>query len=268
MHTAEIAARRGHRVVLFERAAELGGHLNLLKQFPTRQEWNVAIDNLRRAIENNGVDVRLGVAADADRIAAESPDVVIVATGARWDKDGVSVFKPERDAMPGWEQDNVVDLGTAARRALADPQALGRRVVIWDEAGTYLHLGLADVLAHAGVDVEILTSLDHPGEDALKHFDLFFVMPRLVEAGVRIGNQTVVERIDGNEVYARSIWGGAQRRIDAVDTLVLSMLRSPDDALYRDVRHRYADVRRVGDCLAPRKPVQVMYEAHETARAI
>jgi NADPH-dependent 2,4-dienoyl-CoA reductase/sulfur reductase-like enzyme len=48
MKTAAVAAKRGHKVVLYEKEPELGGHINLLKQLPTRENWNTAIDNVDR----------------------------------------------------------------------------------------------------------------------------------------------------------------------------------------------------------------------------
>ena len=94
MKTAAVAGSRGHRVVLLEREERLGGHLNLLMELPTRKEWGTAIDNLVRAMDVAGVDVRLGVDATPEAIEREKPDAVVVATGARWDCDGRSQFRP------------------------------------------------------------------------------------------------------------------------------------------------------------------------------
>ena len=186
MKTAAVAGSRGHRVVLLEREERLGGHLNLLMQLPTRKEWGTAIDNLARAMEVAGVDVRLGVDATPDAIEREKPDAVVVATGARWDCDGRSQFRPGSLQLPGTEQENVIDVGTATERALADASALGERVVILEETGFYLPLGLAEILAAGGTEVEIVTPRAMVGEDAMRTLDLSYVMPRLEEAGVTL----------------------------------------------------------------------------------
>ena len=62
---AGVAARRGHKVTLFEESSEVGGHLDLLKRLPTRGDWQKMIDNLMSVIEANGVEVRLCEAATA-----------------------------------------------------------------------------------------------------------------------------------------------------------------------------------------------------------
>ena len=268
MKTAAVAGSRGHRVVLMEREERLGGHLNLLMALPTRKEWGTAIDNLVRAMDVAGVDVRLGVDATPDVIEREKPDAVVVATGARWDCDGRSQFRPGSSSLAGTEQDNVIDVGTATARALADASTLGQRVVILEETGFYLPLGLAEILASGGAEVEIVTPRAMVGEDVMRTLDLSYVMPRLEEAGVLCSAHTNVEKIEGDTVHIRSVWGGQPRVIEGVDTVVISMLRSPNDALYRALEGRVAALHRVGDALAPRRPIQSMYEGEELGRAL
>ncbi len=268
MHTAEMAAKRGHKVVLFERDEQLGGHINVLKQFPSRKEWNIAIDNLKRGMENNEVDVRLGNEVDLAALKEENPDAVVLATGAKWDDDGCSVYRPDREVLPGHEQDNVIDVGEAARRVLSDVKSLGSKVVILDEAGTYLALGVADLLANSEVEVAIVTPLDMVGDDVLRHLDLPFIMPKLVNAGVTMHTQTNIDRIEGTTIHMGSIWGGELASMENVDTLILSMLKTVNDELYLEVKDEFDEVHRVGDCLAPRKTAQLMYEAHELGRKL
>ena len=268
MKTAAVAGSRGHRVVLLERDERLGGHLNLLMELPTRKEWGTAIDNLVRAMDVAGVDVRLGVDATPEAIEREKPDAVVVATGARWDCDGRSQFRPGSPRLAGTEQENVIDVGTATARALADASALGQRIVILEETGFYLPLGLAEILASGGVEVEIVTPRAMVGEDVMRTLDLSYVMPRLEEAGVLCSAHTNVEKIEGSTVYVRSVWGGQPRVIEGVDTVVISMLRSPNDALYRALEGSVAALHRVGDALAPRRPIQSMYEGEELGRAL
>ena len=46
LRVAATAAARGHRVVVYERAGEPGGHLRGLAWLPTRGSWNRAVDDL------------------------------------------------------------------------------------------------------------------------------------------------------------------------------------------------------------------------------
>ncbi len=267
MKAAGVGAARGHDVVLFERTRGLGGHLNLLRRLPTREEWEGGIENLRRPLETWGVDVRLGVAATPEELMAAAPDTVVCATGSSWDRTGFSPLRLERDTMPGADQDNVLDIATATERALDDAAALGEKVLILDETGEYLALGLADVLSAAGVAVDVVSRHLLIGGEVATTFDMTHVFPRLVEAGVRLTPQHFVERIEGRDVEIYGIWGGPPR-VEQFDTVVLAMLRSPDDRLFEDVRDQFPEVHRIGDALAPRKTAVAVYEGEKLAREL
>jgi 2,4-dienoyl-CoA reductase (NADPH2) len=76
---AVTAARRGHRVTLFEAAGEIGGQFNLAKRIPGKEEFHETLRYYRRQLEVHGVQVQLHTTADSSRLAGF--DVVILATG-------------------------------------------------------------------------------------------------------------------------------------------------------------------------------------------
>lgn len=269
MRFAGTAAARGHEVTLHEADSELGGHLNLLRQLPTRAGWGDAIANLRRPLEKYDVDVHLGSGLDVDAAAALDADLVVCATGSSYARQGIPcAYRPEREAIPGCELECVLDLGTAVRRALAEPAALGSRVLIYDELGHYLPLGLAEVLTTAGATVEIVTPHNAVGEEAIKTQDWFWIAPRLLDAGVTLTTQRTIEAIEPGRLMLRNLFGGPQLE-RAVDTVVVSLPRLPRDELHGELeRARDGAVMLVGDALAPRSIEAVIYEAETTARGI
>lgn len=265
--TAELLGRRGHDVQLIERERELGGHLRPLVELPSWKEWGTAIDNLVRGVRAAGVVLTLSNAATAESIVALKPDIVVVATGSRWDKTGLTPFRPDRLVMPGSEQENVLELTTAIRRTTADPSALGGRVVILDDSGAYPPLALAHLLAtRGGARVTVVTPRDTAGSDLIGRGELFLILPLLIEAGVDVRSQCGVDRIEDTRVFVHSIWGGQPQPIEDVSTVVLALTRSPIDDLYHALLPKLSRVERVGDCVAPRALVQVMYEAEELGR--
>jgi 2,4-dienoyl-CoA reductase-like NADH-dependent reductase (Old Yellow Enzyme family) len=270
MRTAEILGRRGHRVTLLEQQACIGGHLLPLLKLPSWKEWGVAIDNLRRGMEAGKVTVRTSVQATLATLKAEAPDIVVVATGSSWDRTGLTPYRPDRFTMPGANQDNVVDLVTAIERATADPRSLGAHVLIVDDSGSYPPLAIAELVKTTGAasKVTVITPRDTAGSDLIGRGELFLIMPKLLEAGVEVLSQYMLDRVDGANAYALSIWGGPMRKFEDVSTVVLSMTRSVNDGLYRQIRDDFPQVVRVGDCLAPRALVQVMYEAEEVGRSL
>jgi hypothetical protein len=268
MHVAKVAAERGHKVVLLEKGDALGGHLRTLAKMPTRTEWNVGIDNFAKPLARLGVDVRLNHEATPDVLLSGTPDTVVIATGSRWSKTGFSQFHPGRATIPGADQDNVLDMGTAAKRAVDDPTALGKKVLIFDESAGFWPLGLAEVLSDAGVSVDIVTPHLFLGEDTLKTGDFPHNVPRLQGKGVRVAAQMMIDRIEGDTVHLFGVWGAPATTITGVDTIVLAMMKEPADELYFAVRDQHPEVHRVGDAVAPRKLEAVLYESEKLGREI
>ena len=269
MRVAGVAAKRGHEVALIERASQLGGHLDLLRRLPTRGDWQKVIDDLAVVLELNGVEVRLEETATAEMVIAGSPDALVCATGATWDHTGFSAGRPDRETMPGADQDHVLDVATAAWAALGDPAVLGARVLILDDTGTYLPLGLAELLGKGGVEVEVLSRFPVIGDQIAGTQDLPWLLPRLGALDVRLSPNHFIEAIHGRRVEVYETLTRRSREVEAVDTVVLSMLRSPDDALFR----RLGDAGTVpthciGDALAPRSVAEAIYEGEKLGRAL
>ena len=98
LEAARVSAERGHEVILFEAASQLGGQVILASQPGWRRDLRGIITWLESECDILGVDIRLNTYADAAMVAAENPDVVIIATGGLPDTDwvtgGAPVFRP------------------------------------------------------------------------------------------------------------------------------------------------------------------------------
>ena len=104
LEAARISASRGHKVVLFEAANEVGGQVLLASRASWRRDLIGIIDWRRRELEHLGVDVRTGVYAGRSDVLAEDPDVVVIATGGIPDidwLDGVEHITSVWDAIGG-----------------------------------------------------------------------------------------------------------------------------------------------------------------------
>lgn len=267
LRAASTAAQRGHAVVVHERRQQAGGHIRDLAWLPTRQSWMRAIDDLTGSIERAGGQLRLGSELDADALAGGGADVVLVATGAAWEASGASPLRPDRDAIPGAAAGHVIDLGSALSRAERDVRALGERVLIADETGTYAPLGLAEALAGAGVAVEVLTPAGSIGQSAAVRLELPHILPRLGRLGVTLTVCHDIAAIDGERVMLRDVWSGEQLP-RSFDTVVLAMRRAPRAELAAALSQMPADVRLIGDALSPRPTAAVIHEAERVAREL
>ncbi len=133
MAAAVIAARRGHRVVLFEAAGQIGGQFNMAKRIPGKEEFHETLRYFSRQLELNGVDVRLETEADSAGLLEEKFDHVVLATGVT----------PRVPAIQGIDHPSAVsyvDILTGRVEA-------GRRVAIVGAGG--IGFDVAEFLAHA-----------------------------------------------------------------------------------------------------------------------
>ncbi|OAT52696.1 NADPH-dependent 2,4-dienoyl-CoA reductase [Providencia heimbachae] len=73
------AAKRGHKVTLFEKSNQIGGQFNLAKQIPGKEEFHETIRYFCRQLQRLNVDVRLEQQADAASLLGFNE--VVIATG-------------------------------------------------------------------------------------------------------------------------------------------------------------------------------------------
>lgn len=249
LEAARVAAERGHRVTLFERAAQLGGAL--LWAAVLHPENQPFLTWLRHEIACSDVKVVLNSAASADDITALAPDGVVVATG------GV-VAVPD---IPGVDLPHVRtgpalrELFAGRRGRLVSPTLIravtrawmpvGDRVTI--VGGDLVALELAEFLAARGHYVSILEA----GKDIApevgpkrktEHTD------RLDRLGVAVHARVAVERITAASVVFTP-FGGTRRELPA-DSVVVAGSLQPDTALFDTLVARLpgTEVYAAGDC--------------------
>lgn len=81
MEAAWTAARRGFRVVLFEKSDSLGGQLKLAGKPPRKERIQDLLDSLIRRCAQAGVEVRLNCAPTVEELQALQPYAILDATG-------------------------------------------------------------------------------------------------------------------------------------------------------------------------------------------
>jgi mycofactocin system FadH/OYE family oxidoreductase 2 len=253
LEAARMAATRGHRVVLFEKAGELGGQVLLAARAPARAEYAGIVRFLVAQVRKLAVDVRLAVEGTPSAVLAERPDAVVVATGSH----------PFVPPLPGCDGKHVV----TDRDVLAGEATVGANVVVVDDVHTQEALSTAELLLDQGKRVEVISPLFYVGQD-IGVTSIAPLYARLHTRGVVLTPGTELRAVEGSTVIAANVYSGAERRIEAIDTVVLAAGSRSTDALYRALKGQVSELYAVGDCVAPRGVHQAILDATRVARAI
>lgn len=240
MEAARVAALRGHKVVLYEKEETLGGQINLAALLPGRSEIGGIVRWLQGQLTQLGVETHLGHEMTAPKVLALRPDAVVVATGGAYYRNGLSAqtFAP----VAGWDQDNVA----TPEEVLSGGKPAGQRVVILDQTGFLVGMGLGEWLADQGKTVEILTSEPFVGSVLPPTLQLPWVYARVM-AKVSLTPHTTITQIAGHTVATVNVHSLQQRTIEDVDTVVLVTAKGPNDMLWRDLKGQVAELHLVGD---------------------
>jgi 2,4-dienoyl-CoA reductase-like NADH-dependent reductase (Old Yellow Enzyme family)/thioredoxin reductase len=271
MKTAEVAARRGHQVTLFERATALGGAVRTLGRAPSRRDFLDSTRWLENELFELGVDVRLGHEVDVDGIATSGDtveirsktiggaegeplvvDTVVVATGAAL----------SRPAVPGADLPFVID----ASEALEGTADVGERVVLIDATGGFQTASTAQVLADIGRKVTVVTPMLQ-SLATLGPPDRQIQMPNLFVRGVDFVPAHTLTSIEPGVVHFTHVLEGSSLDVQA-ETVVLSMGRDSAGAPLASLNGNVPRLHRVGDCVAPRDVGMAIYTGEELGRAL
>jgi 2,4-dienoyl-CoA reductase-like NADH-dependent reductase (Old Yellow Enzyme family) len=236
----------GHRVVVFERGSAAGGQMRLALEAPGHHEIaSGLVGTLERWLE--GCDLRLGSEADLDAVLAESPDRVIVATGAVPFRAGLGGDAHAWDVLSG--------------------AATGERVLVADWGGDWTGLAVAEQLSGRGRSVRLVTSAIAFGE-MIHQYQRNMYLGRLDAAGVELIHHLRLVSAAAGRATFRNVFSDREVTLDGFDTLVVNDGRSAAGvALFEALQDSGTDVLRVGDALGPRSFEEAIREGTDAALA-
>ena len=281
LEAARVAAERGHRVTLFEAAPQPGGQVRLAAALPRRREMIGIIDWRVAELERLGVGLHCNVYAETEEILAETPEVVIIATGGL---PNTSFLSRGNDlVVTSWD-------------VLSGDVKPGERVLLFDDNGAHPGLTAAEAIAKAGSTLEFVTPERTLGPDvggvnypayfkAFATHDVRVTLNKRLRSVRRDGNSLVAELWDEygrvtvereidqvvvehgtlplDEVYTvlkpGSINGGAIDMTALIDVRAQELIRNPDGA-YR--------LYRIGDAVHSRNVHAAIYDAARLALAL
>jgi mycofactocin system FadH/OYE family oxidoreductase 2 len=253
LQAAVAAARRGHRVTVYERDAVAGGQVRLAATVPNRAELGDLVRNQLTECRRLGVTIEYGVGVWPGLVDERQPDDVIVATGAE-------------PARPWWvppDQPNVVDI----QHVLAGSAEPFGDVVVIDEIGFHHATSVAELLADRGAHVEIVTNGMVVGQDLGVTLDMESWWMRASAKGIVQSTDLVPMGMDGPVLRLLHHPTGVEET-RTPDWVVLAVPAQPVEWLYHDLVAAGRRVTRAGDCVAPRRAHAAVVEGERAGAAL
>lgn len=223
LEAARVSAERGHSVVVFEAANNVGGQIRLTAQSERRREMISIIDWRMSQCEKLGVQFHFNTWADVETVEAEMPDVVIIATGGL----------PHTDVLAAGNE-----LVVSSWDIISGDVKPGTNVLIYDDAGDHAALQAAEIAAKSGAKVEIMTRdrAFAPEVMGMNLVPYIRALQKLETTFTVTYTLTEVER-SGNQLLAHigSDYGGVDKR-KLFDQVVVNHGTRPLDELYFELK--------------------------------
>ncbi|MCG8610895.1 MAG: NADPH-dependent 2,4-dienoyl-CoA reductase, partial [Pseudomonadales bacterium] len=189
---ASVAAERGHNVVLFDSAAEIGGQFNVAKRIPGKEEFYETLRYFDVMLKKHGVDLRLNTRVSAQDLSGQGFDEIILATG----------IVPRTPEIEGIDHPKVMTY----LDAILGRKPVGKKVAVVGAGG--IGFDVAEFITHEGMspslDIEAFMKewgvdlkIDHRGgingvEKVLPQAprDVFLLQRKTSKVGKNLGKTT------------------------------------------------------------------------------
>ena len=268
LEAAQALGKRGYEVTLAEKGTELGGRVIRECRLPGLSAWARVRDHREQQLHQlPNVRIYFDSELDAASVLEFGFPRVVVATGARWRRDGVGHHWTRPMPIAGGARvltpDDMMDGATLPE---------GRRVVVWDDDHYYMGGLMAEVLADMGCETHYLTPACEASTWTRATMEQHFIQARLLEKGVKVHPFANLDAVGGGCVTASCVFTGRAEEVEA-DAVVLVTSRAPEDRLARDLETRAADwsdagiesVVTIGDALAPATIAHAVYAGRRYA---
>ncbi|MDD3028366.1 MAG: FAD-dependent oxidoreductase, partial [Erysipelotrichaceae bacterium] len=247
IQAALTASQRGHEVILFEQASNLGGQLVNVAKEHFKEDVQRFHQYLLDQIHKSEIAIHLNEKATPEIVKALAPDTIVVAVGAS------QIKLP----IPGIDQEMVLD----AISAIKEPEKLGANIVIIGGGTIGAEIGLELSL----IDNKNVTIIELGSELAPQGNMLYKVAlnqkVKLAET-LTVNLNSSCQKITDNSVVIEK--DGILEEIPCDNVIYCTGLKA-NSLMAESFYGITPDTVTIGDCVNPRKIMEAIYEGHAFA---
>ena len=250
MQAARVLVQQGNQVILFEKAAELGGQMRYSARVAI--DYGYLVTYLASQMKKLKVEVHLNAAANLQTIRDLAPDCVVVATGAA----------PGMRFWPWKGNPRTFDLFSALDRP--EEAWEDRAVVIGGDSESCF---VALYLAGHGVEVDVIEPKSVFSDDKMSPGRDLLMMALENLPNVHLRSETTVEEVGEGIIIVQK--HGQFENLTNIGSVVVGG-RVADNRLYEEVLEKLPELElyNIGDSVVPRDVYFASHEAAEVAELI
>ncbi|TFG23886.1 MAG: NADH:flavin oxidoreductase [Promethearchaeota archaeon] len=280
LEAARIAKILGHDVTILEKRRNLGGQANLSWVPPGRYDVHEIMDYYSAQIEHLGIQLQLGVEANLESINSYQPDVVIFATGVKYNIPDI----PGIDGSLGSEV-------YLAEEILREEYPIGKNVVVVGGSATGMETAIwaAEQGAFNSEIAKFIAFYDLlPKEELFKRWlrgnrevtiiDMLpklgmsvgrttrgFLIGQLMKLGIKSILDVQINKFEGKTLLYEH--ENEIKKLENIDTFILATGVVPNDELFNLVKQTNPSYKlfKIGDCKKPRTMMEAIHEGFKTA---
>ncbi|UCB43614.1 MAG: FAD-dependent oxidoreductase [Dehalococcoidales bacterium] len=247
MEAARVAALRGHRVVLYEKAPKLGGQLIVAALPPYKEELALLTEYMSDQLTRAGVDTLLNVEVTPDVIIGDKPDAVVVAAGGT----------PIIPDMPGINSTNVV----TAQDVLSGREVGQNAVII---GGGMVGCETGHFLSEKGKHVTIVEMLKRMANDVSP-----MVRRRLLD-GLRAKQVVMITGTSYEQIAENSVIVTTEEKKSEIpaDSIILAVGYQPNNELYQALEGKVPEVYCIGDAARPQRIREAINDGYRAGLSV
>ncbi|MFL0196636.1 FAD-dependent oxidoreductase [Clostridium sp. WILCCON 0269] len=249
MEAARIAAMKGHKVTIYEVTKELGGQVIPGSVPDFKLDDRRLLDWYRNEMEELKIKIVLDEKVTQNIVEKETPDIVIIATGA----------KDIKLDLPGIEKDKVA----TAVEILKSNKQVGENVLM--VGGGLVGCETALYLANKGKKVTIIEAKDSilKASRPVPHMNKTMLVDLLKNSGVKIVTESsLLEVTDEGAVIIDNKF---QKQSILADTVVIAVGFRAGRELYNELKDKIVELYLVGDAYESANIMNAIWSANEIA---